>query len=223
MTGSTLVASNPDAGRGEKNPAMFAMGPIGGRHDGPGPAGVVSPGTAQPRPTSGPVDETQLVDRIAHRLADIMTERVGVGSDAPPSYVGEDGEFYASPPPPPPQAAAQETSPSPAGSSSYPPSRSATSTTKPPTSPQYVQSPPSASASGPQLQPPTPPASSTSFGASAAGRFGPRPRPAGSVSGRPGEYGAQPPTAQRRMSASKELPTSPRGASWRAEGSSPPS
>lgn len=204
LTGSTLVASNPDAGRGEKNPAMFAMGPIPGRHDAPGPAG---PGMPQPaRPTSGPIDETQLVDRIAHRLADIMTERVGV-NDAPPGYVGGDDELFGPPPPPPPATAQDTTSPSPAaaattGSSSYPP-QSATSP-RPPTSPQYVQSPPSATTPG-QLQPPTPPAGSTSFGAGAgAGRFGPRPRPAGSVGGRPVEYGAQ-----RSMSGDQSR--SPRG------------
>ncbi|KAG9039310.1 hypothetical protein FS837_001022 [Tulasnella sp. UAMH 9824] len=204
LTGSTLVASNPDPGRGEKNPAMFAMGPISGRHDTPGPAGPAGP--AQPgRPTSGPIDETQLVDRIAHRLADIMTERVGVaGSEAPPSYVGDDGEYFG-PPPQPPSAAPQDTaspSPAPAGNSTYPP-QTATSP-RPPTSPQYVQSPPSATTPG-QLQPPTPPAGTTSFGAAAgAGRFGPRPRPSGSVSGRPGEY-----TGQRTMS--RDQSHSPRG------------
>ncbi|KAG8960095.1 hypothetical protein FRC00_000873, partial [Tulasnella sp. 408] len=184
LTGSTLVASNPDPGRGEKNPGMFAMGPIPGRHDTPGPSGPAGP--AQPgRPTSGPIDETQLVDRIAHRLADIMTERVGVaGSDAPPSYVGDDGEYFGAPPQPPSTAAQDSASPSPAaaGNSTYPP-QLATSP-RPPTSPQYVQSPPSATTPG-QLQPPTPPAGTTSFGAGAgAGRFGPRPRPSDAVSAR---------------------------------------
>ncbi|KAG8916121.1 hypothetical protein FRC01_003362 [Tulasnella sp. 417] len=199
-TGSTLVASNPDPGRGEKNPAMFAMEPIQRRHDGAGPAGVSQPG----RPTSGPVDEAQLVDRIAHRLADIMTERVGVaGNEAPPSYGPEDEQLFGSPPPPPPATAQDTTSPSPAaaGSSSYPPQSAASP--RPPTSPQYVQSP--ATTPG-QVQPPTPPAGSTSFGAGAgAGRFGPRPRPSGSVTGRPGEYGAQ-----RSMSKDQVQPP-PRG------------
>lgn len=226
LTGSTLVASNPDAGRGEKNPAMFAMEPLGGRrYDGssgassvPPVGGVGGPGMPQPpRPTSGPgpVDDAQLVDRIAHRLADIMTERVGVaGDEAPPSYVGADGEFYASPPPPSAAAPGRETSPASAGvtPSSYRPPQS-TSPNPPPISPQYVQSPPSAtSASGiPQLQPPTPPANSTSFGAAGAGRFGPRPRPSGSVSGRPGEYFPAPGAPTRSMSGSKDQSQSPRG------------
>lgn len=186
---TTLVATNPDsntiAGRAGEKAAMagvYAMGPLAPTNSrGREPIQAGSPmGSGDPH----------MVDRIAQRLADIMSERVGVaGGQAPPDYEGlglgpgpaagaSSSAGYSPttsyPPPPLPSSNLSSSppghSPPPLAAPSSPPRPTRSSTR--PLSPIH---PPSQPTSPPR---PSPPAIEGSSGNMT--RFGPRPRPSSS-------------------------------------------
>ncbi|KAG8894453.1 hypothetical protein FRB99_001254 [Tulasnella sp. 403] len=181
---TTLVTSNPDQHglipprMSEKQAMAYQMAPLGPSTSRPGPSSGVTPS-----PPTGPITDQRLVDRIAHRLADIMTERVGVPEDAPPPMY--EGEPEPPAPPPLPSGAADRRQES--GQSSGPLIPPAQVVIPTDSARGGQQSPPVASPESatttktPSVTVASPDQAfdgSSGLGAGPGGRFGPRPRPA---------------------------------------------
>lgn len=163
----TLVTSNPDSGSGGQRrypPEKVPGGP-------PVASGSGAGGRSEA------VDEGLLVDRIALRLADMLTERVG---HAPPG-AGE-MEMGVLPPYDPEDRSAEghQAGPGPSSSAAQPPHATPSPQAPSPLSPQPNPSAPHHLAS-------SPPSSMT--------RFGPRPRPSSSGPNRTSSISISPPNS----------------------------